>query len=234
MSVDAVTAVVTVWTRIEAMMLWKFDEIHFRVFTVAILLSWPGTSAQAQDTIPEAVVLAHGRIASEINVSIGLVPSLDDVLKGTDVVVRGQIGEPRAYLSRDQKRVWSDYRLINPIFLFHAVPAATRTPGLATADLTNATTITLRGGTINVSGYSFTESVHQLPPFTPGTDGVFLLKRDGDHYQLASIFGALEVVDGRLKPLTTFTGFAPEIEQLSTAAAIREIVQRAALIHSSR
>jgi hypothetical protein len=68
-----------------------------------------------------------------------------------------------------------------------------------------------------------------------GSEGIFLVKRKGGRYHIAgTYFGAFEVANGKLKPLTKVQGFASEFQGASAAEAEAQIAALARIQHGSR
>jgi hypothetical protein len=165
------------------------------------------TRAYAQgETVLEAIARgASGRIRTAPS---GKPPEVATVLRSTDLVVRGTLGEPQSYLSPDQRDVYTDYPLERPVVLFQKRQTASDKPGI-----TPAITVTQLGGTISLNGVKFTQTEDGLPPLKPGSEGLFLLTRINDRYWIAgTFFGAFGIVDGKLKTLTSMQSFAKEFD----------------------
>jgi hypothetical protein len=76
--------------------------------------------AQLQ-TIPEMLRTAGESMSGGPTIPSGVAPTLDRVLADTDMIVTGVVGQPRSYLSDDQRDVYTDYPLSNPAFLYQAI-----------------------------------------------------------------------------------------------------------------
>jgi hypothetical protein len=84
-------------------------------FSLAMLigLSLLPTAILAQlKTIP-TLLAEHGNdLRSGASVPSGAAPDLDVILRDTDLIVRGVVGNPRSYLSDDQMTIFSDYPIV--------------------------------------------------------------------------------------------------------------------------
>lgn len=192
-----------------------------RLVTCAVATVLLGGVAVAQverPTIPELLLRAGKSLSGLTTIPSGIPPTVSEILADTDMIVTGVIGEPRSYLSKDQKEVYTEYPIRKPVVLF-------QTESYAAAP---AATVTLLGGAVTVNGLTFTSDVPALPRLPPGTECVLLLKRSGDEYRIAGEFyGAFRVVNGRIRPLTGKQGFAPEYRDAPAPQAIEDIVARA-------
>src|SRR6266540_5525091 len=108
-----------------------------------------------RETIPDAV--AHGATGRVATVPSGPMPTVPEILRDTDMIVLGTLGEPHSYLSDDQQDIFTDYRIVNPEILFQSDISSTPTPGI-----TPTVTVTQVGGTINVKGTVFTQKESAL------------------------------------------------------------------------
>jgi len=159
---------------------------------------------------------AVGRVAS---VPSGPLPTMSDLLGITDVVVMGTIGNPRSYVSEDQRDVYTDYPINNAVFIYQKQPTATQTPGTLPG-----VTVTQLGGTVTVNGTKFTQKEPALLPLQSGTQGLFLLQRIGTKYQITRVYyGAFRIVDGVLLPLMARKDFLPEYRNMTVSAAVTSI-----------
>ena len=184
------------------------------------------TGLQAQQyqrsTIPDLLARAGKSVERGMTVPSGVAPSVDEVLAQADTVVRGVVGQPRSYMSDDQRDVYTDYPVLNPIILYQAQMVTSPTPGVVSAVI-----VTLLGGTVTVNGLAFIVRVDGLPSLQPGAEGLFLLKRDGDKYRIAgTIYGAFRIVSERLVPLTRQSEFAPEYRDIPAAQAQEQLVSK--------
>ena len=185
------------------------------------LVAVPLLVSAQHETIPEAIVRgAYGRIRTP---GSGVGPSVDDILRRTDIVVRGVLGEPRSYLSDDQRDVLTEYPMIEPIFLYQAQFTSASLPGILPT-----MTVTQLGGTVVLNGVTYTQAEQSLLPLQRGFEGLFLLQRVGNRHMIAGTFVGIFSLSGEtLTPLAkTGTLFAAEFKGLSTTEAIADIVNR--------
>lgn len=174
---------------------------------------WFLAAQDQRQTIPAAI--AEGAVASVATRPSGQAPTMESVLADTDVVVTGTVGEPRSYLSEDQRDVYTDYPVADAVFRYQSKLSPVATPGIPPAVI-----VTQLGGTIMINGVSFTQKETALPPLQPGISALFLLRRNGGkHFIAGGYFGAFAIVDGRLRPLVSRSDFAPEYvnQPVSTA-----------------
>jgi hypothetical protein len=197
-----------------------------RVFVLAASAMLAGApQASAQATIPELVEQANESLGRTIDVETGPPPSIQSVLRTTDVIVRGTVGKPTSYLSDDNTTVYSDYPIVNAVMLYPPAQMSARRPG--PAPVPPMVTITHIGGVITVSGHEFTMEHRALPPLVPGTQGVFLLKKTGDHFTIAGTFyGAFEIDGDRLSPLARLEGYGEELKHFRVDAAVQWLLAR--------
>ena len=163
------------------------------ISTMAVVI---GHTYSQRETVPQAIARgATGRVRSAPS---GLVPSLVDLLRNTDLIVRGTVGEGRAYLSEDHLDVYTDYVLLNPAVLHGTVAGrSSNVPGLIPPLV-----VTQLGGAVQLGGVTFTQTEDGLPPLRPGMNCLLLLSRVGDKYHIAgTFFGALEVRNEKVFPL---------------------------------
>lgn len=146
------------------------------------------------------------------------------------MIVRGVVGQPRSYLSDDQVDVLTDDPLLKPTVLFQNDATS-----LGLAAEREGVTVTVRGGTIEINGLTFTSKHAALPGLEPGSEEILCLKRVGSRNLIAlTFYGAFRVESQGLAPLSRKQGFAPEIEHVPSATVIAELVARARSLHQGR
>ena len=174
------------------------------VFAIGIVLAGVSVASAQRRTIPEMV--ARGESGGVGSVPSGPGPSMRTLLDSTDVLVVGRLGEPQGYLSDDQMRVFTDYRVNEPVILFERKPRVA-----PTASMSPSIVLTQRGGTVNVQGTPFTELEAALRPLKAGTQVLCLLKQAGEKYQIVGwYYGVFEIKNGAIEPLMTSGDFAQE------------------------
>jgi hypothetical protein len=187
---------------------------------VLALVGIPAAVSAQHETIPEA--LAHGSQGRIRSAGSGVGPSVNDILLRTDMVVRGVLGEPRSYLSDDQKDVFTDYPIIDPILVYRARVLTETQPGLI-----SAMTVTQLGGTVVLNGLTYTQREESLLPLKPGVESLFLLQRVGNRYLIAGTFlGAFSISGGTLTSLAKDQHFAAEFRGIATTDAITDMLNR--------
>jgi hypothetical protein len=83
-------------------------------------------------TIPQLLAKEGHSLGRSVEVETGPPPTIESLLRQTDLIVRGFVGTPKAYLSNDQTDVYSDYSIQRPTILYppSAAPPGSR-PGQA-------------------------------------------------------------------------------------------------------
>lgn len=204
----------------------KYNIAGFILALAAIAVS---NDAAAQ-TIPEMLAQTDGPLVRTINVEPGLPPSLDELIAKADVIVRARVGFPVTYLSEDQKMVWSDYPLEDPLYAFPALAGATSRPGTI-----NEIRVKHIGGTLTVDGRKVKVTFQQLPNLTPGAECLFFLNHEGDKYKISGGYYGAFVIDGdHAKQLAKVPLFVEELQAMSANAAVLELARRAAQLHGNR
>src|SRR5262245_2506721 len=110
------------------------------------------------ETIPQRLARVGESLTSRPSTPSG-VADMADVLKQTELIVRGTIGPPtKAYLSKDQRAIYTDYPLVKPVVLYDSRPRSSSTPGLAPA-----ITVSILGGSVEIGGLTYTVIPEALP-----------------------------------------------------------------------
>lgn len=188
------------------MKLLRLVSIMMLAALVTSMASYAQDAAQLE-TIPQTLARVGESLTDRLTIPSGTA-DMAEILRQTELIARGTIGSPsKAYLSTDQRAIYTDYPLINPIVLYDSRLQSSRTPGLQPE-----ITVTVLGGSIQIAGLTFTlipEALHELPV---GTEGLFLLKRIDDKYQpVGRFFGAFEISGDQLRrPFTRKHLFADE------------------------
>ena len=185
-------------------------------FSVVMFLCAVGCMNQVRaqrETIPDEV--KQGSTGRFRTAPSGVAPTIGELLRETDLAVRGVVGEPTSYLSEDQTDVYTDYPIHAPIILF-AKDERAQWPTV---------TLTQLGGALVVDGKPYKQIEQGLAPLEPGMEGVFLLKRVGKRFMVAGTFyGAFRISDAKMTPLTTRNDFAPELRDVEVDTAIANIL----------
>jgi hypothetical protein len=195
------------------------------VGVVLVMLWSPTISGQTGQTIPEMVAAGGGWGGP--SVPSGVRPGMmAGVLNRTDTLVRGIVGEPHpSYLSEDQREVFTDYPILSPTVLYQETLALSDRPGIV-----KGIAVAVRGGSILVNGIPFTAKYDGQPQLKPGTEYLFLLRKDKEKYRVVGdYYGIFGTVDGRFGPLFRPSEFAQEYVDLGIDAAAERMV---ALLHS--
>src|SRR5687767_15334343 len=96
-------------------------------------------------TIPEKLRQAGMSLTGHTGVPSGPSPVFADILRDSDIVVRGFVGAPRSYLSEDQREVLTDFPITHPEFLYQR--PSDRISAHATL------TVTLVGGKVTIGAF---------------------------------------------------------------------------------
>ncbi len=153
--------------------------------------------AQTGETIPGAIASGHGWAFPWRGSGIqpDVIPSM---LQRTNTIVTGVVGKPApSYLSEDQRDVYTDYPLTPAIIHYQELLETTSKPGVI-SDIV----VSVRGGTLTILGKKIVAKYPEQPEVTPGTEYVFLLRKVGTTYRLASdYYGLFTPTNGRLVPV---------------------------------
>jgi hypothetical protein len=193
-------------------------------FVVAIpSLAVATTDAQVQrSTIPEILARSGKSTSGMMSTPSGPPPSIDAILSDTDTILRATVGEPRSYLSNDQRQVYTDYSLQNPIVVYQQEVVRSNQPGVVPT-----MTVTVLGGTVDVNGLRYTLKIQALPPLTVGSEYLLLLSHRDDRYHIAGLFyGVFRIENETLFPVTTKQGFALEHRGALTKEFIEDVLLR--------
>jgi hypothetical protein len=146
------------------------------------------------ETIPQRLARVGQSLTSQPTIPSGTA-SVADLLREAELIVRGTIGSPtKAYLSKDETQIYTDYPLINPIVFYSSRPQSSGTPGPAPA-----IAVTVFGGSVQIGGLTYTLEPKALPKLPVGSEGLFLLRRIDEKYQPVGRFlGALEISNNRI------------------------------------
>jgi hypothetical protein len=196
------------------------------VLIMAVAVVVTSLASYAQDapqleTIPQTLARVGESLTDRPSIPSGIA-EMAQVLRQTELIVRGTIGSPtKAYLSKDQMAIYTDYPLIKPIVLYDSRVQSSRTPGLGPE-----VTVTVLGGSIQSGGLTFTLIPQGLPELPVGTEGLFLLKVIDDKYQPVGRFlGAFEIVGNQLRrPFTPTQRFADEYRGASASSTAQSWV----------
>jgi hypothetical protein len=183
------------------------------------------SAQESEQTIPEALA-AKGLQPGDTNESvvskgsdcyIGC-PSIEQTLARTDVAMIAIVGQPRAYLSDDQRDVFTDYTLDQRVVLYRRE--------MSTFATDQPITVTAHGGTVTVNGIRYTLKHEALPPLPVGATCLFLLKHVGNRYHVADTYYGVFRVNDTLIPLVNDERFAPQYKSMAATAAIKDIAAR--------
>jgi hypothetical protein len=191
-------------------------------FSCLTFILFPMSASFAQKmTIPEQLAREGVDLGGVVGMPSGPAADVNSIIRASDLIVRGIVGEPKTYLSDDQMKVFSDYPIIKPAVLFDSAVALTVKPSLPEIF------VTLEGGRIQVGALTFTATNQGLPGLQPGSDCLLLLKRVNNKLFIAGgHYGAFEVKDGKMVPLTQKSKFAPAYRGAPAASVIDTIVKQ--------
>jgi hypothetical protein len=183
--------------------------------TLACVLISSIAFAQEQQrlTIPEALQQAGKSVVGMQSVPSGPVPSVADVLKDADTIVRGTVTGSRSFLSDDQRDVYTEY-VVRDVTFLHQITAPTNTaPGIAPVFK-----VRVHGGAVTIGTLTYTFYDQGLPLLNVGSEYLMLVKNQGDYYSVAGDYlGVFSVAGGRLTPATGKGDFAAEYSGASAA-----------------
>jgi len=188
-------------------------------------LSAVGVGAQASGpTIPD-VLAKLGKstnLSGFVGMPSGTPPSIEEILRKTDMIVRGTVEGAKARLSDDERMVYTDYTIGEPAVLYESRMLESPTPGSRPPISFSAL-----GGTVNIAGLTYTLRVDALPPLEVGQTCLFLLKDDKDRYEVAGRYYGVFIISGQdVKALTPVQGFAREYIGQSAAAVAADLVAK--------
>lgn len=140
-------------------------------------------------------------------------------MKDTDVIVKGRLSAPHAYLSKDQLDVHTEYEIEDPEYLYMAK--------LSKPTLPSPTSVSLKGGSVTIDGLTYSATYEALPLPDPGMECLLLLRWFEDRYYLVGLFnGLFSINNGRLKQLGTGPEFLTDYQNVEASKAIESIVAR--------
>ena len=191
----------------------------------AVFVTPAFTAAQPQRlTIPQA--LARGWTGWISGEPSGQLPTISDIVADADLIVRGIVGTPTSYLSDDERDVYTDYPLSNPVIIHQSGVISSRQPGVFMVAVTQL------GGTVTIGNLTFTHTTLGLLPLKVNSEGLFFLKRVGDKYHIVGrYFGAFGISDGTVVPLAGREDFAPEYRGVSISEASDNIAAHLQALH---
>ena len=199
--------------------------VESSVLSLVACLLIAGATTIAQDgrpTIPDVLRQAGKSLSGFSTVPSGPTHTMTEVLADTDSVVRGILGDPQSYLSEDQKDVYTDYQILDPIFLYQSNLVTSIQPGI----MPNVK-VTIHGGTIALGAFTYTFIDQALPPLKSGGEYLILLRQDGEKYRIAGKYlGVFSITDGKLTPVTGRSDFAPESRGAVATEVAADIVVR--------
>lgn len=195
-------------------------DVSIRSLSLALILIAPPAAYAQILTIPERV--AAGKTETTMYPGAGIVGGIAGLLSGTELVVRGGVGQPqKTVLSEDQLFVLTLYPLLKPTVLYSRTPLTSSKPGPLERDIVIAQV----GGTVDVNGTLFTLHVPGSHSLAPGMEGVFLLRRDGSRYRIqGGELGAFAIEGERLVSLNPSSPLGAEYRDMSAERAIANIV----------
>jgi hypothetical protein len=184
----------------------------------ALLLALAASAGAEQataTTIPELLKAAGKSLRHVTGVPSGQPPTVDQLLRNADVVVRAVIGPARSHLTDDQREIQTDYSVSNPVILF----SATR---LASSNLL----VVLQGGSVTINGLTFTSESEALPALKEGAEYLLILRHVGDAYEVSGPYlGAFEIERGTVRVATRKQGFGREFDGAHAAALESKVAE---------
>jgi hypothetical protein len=192
--------------------------------SVLVFLSGLALSAQPPGVDPRPTIedaIAAGATGSVSTVPSGPCLSMETILRSTEMVVVGRIGDPTSYMAPSHRAIYTDYMLTNATVLYDAHPSEPHDSA------SRPVVVTQLGGTIEIHGVRFTQKESGLTPLEPGHIGLFLLERvQGKNMIARRWYGAFDVTNAHFVPLFTREDFAAEYRALGAADAERAILEQ--------
>jgi hypothetical protein len=130
----------------------------------------------------------------------GPMPTTEQILSDTDLVLRGRIGKIESHLSQDGLDIFTTYQLINPQVAFSSKPRVQR-PGESTV-----VSFTQHGGTVPIGGFKATLSYDDTAKIATGMEVVALLHDVGGTLVPAAGVAVFQVRDEVIVPLSRRAG----------------------------
>lgn len=171
----------------------------FQITSALFVIVLSSSDPHGQVTLPEIARQESPHPVYQTRQRELLPKGLDELLPRADLVLRGRVASERAYLSKDQMDLYTDYSIIPTQVFFQRDQLAARVPG-------NLPLITLTrwGGQTTIDGVQVTLVDKDLEPFRIGDDLLLVLVyREGEgKYRLPDdLSGAFAVVGDRIHPL---------------------------------
>src|ERR1700746_256174 len=115
-----------------------------RTVVVTLLVLGGSTVVAQQLTIPQALARAGVDLGGGAGVGSGILGDVNsteyferytrELIADTDTLITGTVGQPgNAYLSEDQREVYTDYVIEHPVFLYQRAAVSSTIPGAAQA-----------------------------------------------------------------------------------------------------
>ena len=159
--------------------------------------------AGQEHTLPAMAARAGGK-GVHIAVNRGFAPTpFEEMARQADIVVLGTARRMRAYLSADERSIYTEYE-VTPLEILAAgrVIGTVRQPEPGRSPLL----VTQFGGQMQLNGVSVSVIDSKLPPFASGAKLVLFLTYDPsrDRYEISgAVSGAFSVSDNSISPLVT-------------------------------
>jgi hypothetical protein len=196
-------------------------EDKMRTSAVIVFL-FVAMSANAQGpTLPERIAAEHSSIAINVNVD-GPTPTLERMLRETNMVVRATVGRAEGHLTPDGRDIYTTYELTSPRIAFSSTKAQMPRPGIIPPPLT----LTQRGGTVSIGGYTATVHYDSGATLAPGMDIIGLLREDSEGHVPAASIGILQVRESAVVPLVRASGELQAFAGMNADSFVNEMVAR--------
>jgi hypothetical protein len=200
-----------------------------RVAVISLLAALSASSQGTLQTIPQQLARAGKSLTSGPTMPSGQAPSLDRVLRETDLIIRGEPGTPHSFLSADQTEVLTDYPILNATVLYDKQEPARRSERPTTIN------VTILGGSLEINGLTFTSYHPALPSLEQGREGLFFVRRSGERNMIAvTYYGAFAIHGDELVASARKADFAHELKGTPSAKAIGDLIERARVLHAAR
>jgi hypothetical protein len=191
-------------------------------FLLAALMTSAGMIVVIQElTLAERVAATQQDIMITVNAD-GPLPSVDEGLRDTDIIVRGVVGASEAHLSKDGRSIYTTHSLINARVAYSNRAQPVLPPGVTPKPFA----LTLPGGVVRIGNFSATIHFDVVPELKPGMEIIAFLKERDGAYGMASRSVILQVRQSVIEVLSPRAGEYAELVGAAPEAALSTLVNR--------
>jgi hypothetical protein len=196
------------------------------VIACAVMTAIPGAREMAQIdrrlTVPELVARQAPEPLVQFRVRELLPQPLEQIVPKADLIVQGKVESSKAYLSDDQRDLYTDY-VITPIrTMFKRGGPVLRKPSADTPVI-----VQCWGGRTVIQGTPVTVEDKDFRPFSTGEEVVLILKynsADGKYRLVGPVSGAFAVVGGHVSSIVQHPNYE-RYEGMTPAAFESEVLR---------